>query len=121
VRQTLAGHTREVMGVVLSRDGKTVAAGGRGYLKVFDAETEAERFAIDVPATVDLRDLLFTPGGQELVATVGRGVRVYDVLTGQERLRLPVEASSIALSKDGGYFAVGQEKNVGLWPAGRED
>ena len=45
-------------------------------------------------------------------------MRVYDTVTGQERLRLPAAASALALAADGGLLATGAEKGAVVWTAG---
>src|SRR5581483_10635167 len=107
-------HDGQVMEVVLSPDGKTLATGGQGGVVVlWAAATGKELRRFDGEAGV-CRDLVFSTDGKRLAVVVsGRPVHVFDTAAGAEvRLTAPpgvanVEAESAAFSPDGKLLATG--------------
>jgi WD40 repeat protein/serine/threonine protein kinase len=121
-RLKLEGHTGAVYDVAFSPDGKRLASGGeKGELKVWDAETGRQVFALP-GHTGFVRDVAFSPDGLRLVSGgTDKAVKVWDLETGKEVLSLKgvsFPVSAVALSPDGRRVAVaGDPEKVRLWDA----
>ena len=131
--QTLQGHSKEVLRVCVSADGKRVASGADGEVKVWDTETGRLERTIDVSEkgiSISQGGLSFTPDGQGVV-TVGldlgnrpRFLTVYDVQSGSElkdqgRRYSGDRLSALAFSADGRLLALGADDTVAVedrWP-----
>jgi WD40 repeat protein len=77
---------------VFSPDGKLVAGVATEGLKVFDADTGAERVALREPGPAEDKNLIFVADGKRLVgpnAETPAGVSVYNVAEGQKLFSLP--------------------------------
>src|SRR5579883_391642 len=106
-------HGRNGYGVrslAFSPDGKTLATHSTqagAFLRLFDVHTGKERRAF--PKDGDLRtrpgSVAFAPDGKTVAAT-GDSICLYDVTTGQERLRIGRRASALHFT-DGGKSLVG--------------
>jgi WD40 repeat protein len=114
-----------ISSLALSPQGQTVAvAVDYGVIHFWDLKARELRHRIPgkEPASNGPchARLAFSPDGKTLVSQRSKdGVQLWEVATGQERLRLkdlPVEVSSIALAADGRLLAWGAEDGtVGLW------
>ncbi len=111
--------------VAVSPDGKLVAGGGMDKaLAVWDVATGAEVFrAAGLENTV--LSGCFSPDGKSLAAVSGSALRIWDVRTKREALRIdaPAGLRPLAYMPDGKALAAGCEDHTGrLWDAatGRE-
>jgi WD40 repeat protein len=112
LQATLHGHTGEVWAVAFSADGKTLASGSTdSTVKLWEVGPGKVRTTIK-----DTRDAIesvaLSPDGKTLGIGTGNYSRLWDLQTGQERVRLKgtalgSNARSIAFSPDGKIFAVG--------------
>ncbi|HYH63873.1 MAG TPA: sigma-70 family RNA polymerase sigma factor [Urbifossiella sp.] len=111
-REVLRVKHRLVSGAAYSPDGKhlvtiSTAFAGRetiSELRVWDAATGRERFAVPTEKGEVLHGPVFGPDGRMVVGTSLKTVRVFDPATGKERppLRLPGDWSPyVALTPDG--------------------
>ena len=108
--RTLTSHEDEVVFMALSRDGTTVASSSAGdVVKVFRAETGQFLRAFQVPCT--WAPIALSPDGKVLASKFLHGqARIWDVSAGEERPRLPAQASNLkclAFSPDGAVLATG--------------
>jgi WD40 repeat protein len=122
----LAEHRYPVHCVVFAPDGLTVAAGGgfnerAGEVRLWDLATGVERVCLGRLKEA-VSSMAFAAEGQTLATvSLGRIVRVWDVPSGCKRqnMKLPIAlAPSLAVSPDGGTFALGgweREARVKLW------
>jgi DNA-binding beta-propeller fold protein YncE len=119
--RTLQGHTQRVVTVSFSPDGRhlaSAAVGGEtsGEVRVWDLRTGQTVLALPVPGTVTVA---YGPDGRRLaLANLDKSVRVVEVATGQEVLRLAghtQEAYFTAFSPDGRLVA----STSGAWSGNR--
>jgi serine/threonine protein kinase len=106
--------------VTFSPDGKTLALGLSGKVRLLEARTGKSLNEIAV-ADGYVRHLAYTPDGRTLVAnigcTVGGGVRIWEAATGKERAFMATERlSSLAVSPDGRVVtAASVDGKIRLW------
>lgn len=92
--------------IAFSPDGQTLAAGAGNQVVLLDPATNQARHSIVLPSS-EVKEIAFSPDGQTLAtACLGPHITLWDVATGQPRVRLvnPAggeDASSIAFSPDG--------------------
>ena len=110
--------------MAFSPDGKHLAcAGGTqigGEVKVYNVQTGQELHSLK-GHTDGVRDVAFSSDGKRLASASWDGtVKVWDALTGQELLTLPIgaDAGSVAFSPDGHRLASGRrDGTVMIWDA----
>jgi RNA polymerase sigma factor (sigma-70 family) len=118
-RKTLEGHTKNVLAVALSPDGKTLASsGGDGQVKLWDVGTGKEKTALQWQ-TSGGHSLAFSPDGKVL-ATAGGGsnnVMLWDAKTGKDLVTLEHTAHvwSVAFSRDSRTLVTAGDDAVRIW------
>src|SRR5262249_48044376 len=128
-RATLKGHSKEVLCVAFSADGKTLATGSNDRtVKLWDVGTGTERTTLKGHAGW-VSSVAFSPDGKTL-ASVGGGydaqnkplpgeVKLWDLTTGAEGAALKGHngwVTSVTFSPDGNTLASGsRDGTVKLW------
>lgn len=117
-------HQQPVKCVAISPDGKLVAsASDDGSVIIGDCSTGKTLHALSLPETNDDGAelgyaLQFSPGGTWLAAGGHRGVALWDVQTGTQRI-LPEKHQrgimSLAFSQDGQFIASGSTDGIRIW------
>jgi WD40 repeat protein len=116
--RTIHGDT--VGPIVWSPDGGRIATGGNKYVEIFSATT-GERLVDENFEGSNHVNLRFTPDGRYLLESdmngkgSGLGVRIWD---GEHRKLLQTikgNVASIAVSRDGKYFALGSTGSTTVW------
>jgi WD40 repeat protein len=118
---TLKGHTSTVYGVAFSPDGRRLASGHIGTVKVWDTATGLEIFTLK-GHTSYVYGVAFSPDGRRLAsASQDQTVKVWDAATGQETLTLDAHRSgvtAVAFSPGGHRLASrSQDGTVTIWDA----
>ncbi|WP_329596981.1 helix-turn-helix domain-containing protein [Streptomyces pseudovenezuelae] len=115
-QRTIKPSARILSALAFSADGGTLAtvSGSRGSVMMWDARTGRLQKSFRVEG--EGASLAFSPDARTLVASGTRGVQLWDVATGQNRLTLPTRSpEAVAFSPDGRILAVGTDGSVGLW------
>jgi WD40 repeat protein/sterol desaturase/sphingolipid hydroxylase (fatty acid hydroxylase superfamily) len=107
----LAGHSRAVLAVAISPDGKSiVSAAEDGAIKVWDIATAKEVISIKAPARA-IRSVVMSPDGKQVLAGCPDGkVRAWDIRTGQLVRELSGHTAgvlAVAVSADGKHILTG--------------
>ena len=117
--RTLMGHSRWVMAVAISADGKTIASGGLdSAIRLWNLEGELLKTLAGHPKAVNC--LAFSPNSQKLVSGGDDdAVRLWETSTGRLLHTLTGhtrDVNSVAVSGDGQFVASGSEdRTVALW------
>src|SRR5262249_30785422 len=105
--------------LAFSPDGKTVATLGENsgsVLRLFDVDTGKERKAF--PKDGDVRTtrgcVAFSPDGKTVAAACA-SVRLYDVATGEERLRIDRKGSDLHFTDDGKTLTAAVDSTIYRW------
>jgi WD40 repeat protein len=123
-RALLSGATGALGGVTFNPDGRLLAAGDVGGVRVWDLSTRRE--AAFLPgATGRVRSVAFSPDGRLVAAGDAASVRLWDVaarrqvaaLTGPNSRARGGAFTRVAFSPDGGLLAAGGPAGMGLWEA----
>ena len=119
------GHASHIWSVAISPDGKRLASASNEVVKVWDAVTGREVFALPPEDREQVLSVAFSPDSR-LLATSGRTVKVWDAATGQKTLALTApneDATFVTFSPDGKRLvSASRDGTVTLWelPGGRE-
>jgi len=125
-KATLGGRDSRALSVTFSPDGKILASGHDGMVKLWDVAKEKELKTWKLDQSIV--SLAFSPDGKSLAMGYGTGnLELWDVATGKERIALEgsrrnggggpgLLAMSVAFSPDGKLLAAGRfDKTVKLW------
>ncbi len=116
--KTMRGHTAEVVGITVSRDGKCIASGSvDGTVKIWNLDSGAELITLKGHEG-GAGPVSFSPDG-ERIASGGRDktVRVWDVKTGAELMQLQGHEGavrSVAFCPDGTQLASADMASPGV-------
>ncbi|MFE2211032.1 helix-turn-helix domain-containing protein [Streptomyces canus] len=115
-RRTIKLSAQILSAFAFSPDGGTLAtvSGSRGSVTTWDVRTGRLQDSFRVEGEV--ASLAFSPDARTLAASGARGVQLWDLATGQNRLTLPTRSpEAVAFSPDGRTLAIGTDGSVGLW------
>ena len=117
--QILSGHFDDVTAVVWSPDGKRIATGADGGVRVWDVVTGEGLFSLEHGSKV--RSVAWSPDGSRIAAGSFGGVWVWDAVTGKELLSLECGrgVESVVWSPDGSRIATSStfDDGVCVWDA----
>ena len=116
---TFEGHTDEILSVVFSSDGITLASASRdNTIKLWNILTGRNIATYEVH-TEYIRSVVFSPDGTILAAWGDQGIELWDVATGHAIATLKGHTSwisSVVFSPDGMLLASGSDDNtIKLW------
>ena len=120
----LTGHTGEVLSVMFSPDGRTLAGGNwDGTIRLWDVVTGRHKRTL-TGHTGEVLSVTFSPDGGTLASgSRDETVRLWDVVTGLHKRTLTGHTkwvSSVVYSPDGGIIASGSGDNtIRLWDTRR--
>ena len=113
------GHQGSVEAVAFTADGKTLASAGADGIRLWDVAGGKELKSIPV-TDARLTSLAFSPNGKTLVSAgtcISRQaglpiidsdlVRLWDVASGKQTVRLPIKGHAVAFSADGRQLIAG--------------
>jgi WD40 repeat protein len=116
-REVMSRRLPAVTAVAFSPDGRRIASGGTGAVKVYDLVTWTELLSSGTGVGA-VEAIAFSRDGNHLAsAGQDRMVRIWDLATTQEVLSLTGRSSlaSVAFSPDGRRLATGSQEGVTIW------
>jgi len=118
--RTLAGHGMAVVACAICADGSTIVSMGRdGVLKIWDAETGAERLTLSGNLVTGNSCAISDDGSVVASATWDSILRIWDARTGMERLSIKADGSPLyrcALNGDGSLMvAASKDRFLKVW------
>jgi WD40 repeat protein len=106
--------------VVYSSDGKKIASGAGGTIRVWDAASgkmlttlKPSDFKPDQVGSV--YSIAYSPDSSKLAAGMSDGVRIWDGTSGRQVAKLEGYASAVAYSPDGSKIATGSWLTIRIW------
>jgi WD40 repeat protein len=124
-QRRLFGKATPISGVVVSRDGRRLAAGGDFGVRAWDAadgrfwsiDTSAQKPGVFNPHPYG-RPLAFSPDGRRVACPDAEALRVWDLDAGQEERALDVggkDVTAVAWAADGRLAALTEDGVVRVW------
>ena len=121
VRQlTLAGHTKGVLSVAFSPDGRTFASGSKdNTIRIWDCVTGSHKRPLTGHSNA-VYSIAFSPDGRTLASgSIDRTIRLWNAVTGARKLTLIGHTDAVycvAFSPDGRTLAsAGGDKTIRMW------
>jgi RNA polymerase sigma factor (sigma-70 family) len=115
----LAHGEGELRTIAFSPDGRTVAGGGDyGWARIWDVETGKEQRKFP-KAGYRVQSVAFAPDGRTLAiasaSSTGDAIRIYDLSTGDERVRINRSAICLRFSPDGKVLTGAVSGTIHQW------
>ena len=120
LKNTLRGHTEDVLSVAFSPDGRTIVSGSwRETLHLWDADTGAPKDTLKEDVTKVL-SVAFSPDGRTIAISDNFRIYLWDVDAGTVKNTFGEHARyawCLAFSPDGRTLVAGNGRTIRLWDA----